>query len=324
MALPECLRIHLEPCRAVSDAEVHSALLQDPAGYLEHLEERLQSIADGSLELDLPPKRIFEDPGDSGDFRVMPCVVCGGGTRVKTVKIVGTDLVGRIVPDQVTVGKALVLHPEENFVTHVVDACALSSVRTAACAALAARRLLPGARSMTVVGAGRVGFYAGILFRHTHSLDRVVFQDIVPKRAESLAETVGDDAFTEPWRGEPAPADIVLLATTSTSPFCALPRDSEGLTISVGADTHNQRELDDSWCQLDEIGVDTADGLCVGDLLAWRQAGLRIPVLRDLSEIYRTGAKPRAFISTGSALFDNLTLGYLVSVLDPTAPMAAV
>jgi len=80
---------------------------------------------------------LFSDPGDAGDFRVMPCVVRRGGRVRKTIKVVGTNLAQQVVPGQITVGKALALHPVENFVTDLFEACLLSSARTGACAALA-------------------------------------------------------------------------------------------------------------------------------------------------------------------------------------------
>ena len=125
------LRSAKEPVRLVDDALVHSLLLSDPMHYLGFLEQSLRDIAAGKTALTLPPKAVFDDGPGHGDFRVMPCVTKSADRIVKTVKVVGTNLVQRDVPDQVTVGKAMLLHPEENFVTHIFDANALSSIRTA-------------------------------------------------------------------------------------------------------------------------------------------------------------------------------------------------
>ena len=160
--LKEILRPAPEPVRLVDDALAHSILLADPAAYLAFLERELRDIASGDTALTLPPKAVFDDGPGKGDFRVMPCVTRGANRLVKTVKVVGTNLVQHDVPDQVTVGKAMLLHPEENYVTHLFDANALSSIRTGACVALAIRLLATRRRHLLFVGAGRVGFYGAV------------------------------------------------------------------------------------------------------------------------------------------------------------------
>lgn len=322
-SLPECLRLHDEPCRLVSDPEVHECVVRAPADYLAFLAGSLAAIARGSAQAEIPRKQIFADPAAAGDFRVMPCVVRSGEGAFKTVKVVGTDLVGRIVPDQVTVGKALVLHPEENFVTHVVDACLFSSARTGACAALAASKLCPQAESLTIVGAGRVAYYAGLLFAAGTGVRRIVLQDTISERADLMAIELGReldaDVESVAWNGVPSPSDALLLATTAAVPFVGLSSAAASLTISVGADTFEQRELDSTWSALPEIVVDTLDALEVGDLRAWAREGARLPKLRTLLGLYTEPqgvAQARLFISSGSALLDNLSLNWIVGGLE--------
>jgi ornithine cyclodeaminase/alanine dehydrogenase-like protein (mu-crystallin family) len=153
------LRTAAEPCAVITDQHAHRALTADPQGYFRHMLDSLQAIANGSITVDMPPKQLFADPGAASDFRAMPCVVRGASGTVKTVKLVGTNVRQQTVPDQITVGKALVIDSLENYITHIVDACLLSSARTGLCATLAIHLLASPRESLTVIGSGRVGYY---------------------------------------------------------------------------------------------------------------------------------------------------------------------
>src|SRR5919106_2306259 len=185
--LKSVLRVHPEPFEYVDERAVHVALTSDPAGYVSFFERGLLAIAVGDTRVELPAKKIFSDGAGQGDFRVMPCVSRNGKTVTKTVKVVGTNTVGRAVPDQITVGRALCLHPAENYVTHVFEACLLSSARTGACAAVAMAHLAPARRHVTIVGAGRVGFYSGLYAAARGGVEEIVLCDRDRDRATSAA-----------------------------------------------------------------------------------------------------------------------------------------
>ena len=315
--LPASLRLHPEPCQSVDDATVHRLLTDHPESYLSALETGLSEIASGAASVELPPKRIFDEDSEPGDFRVMPCVVRRGSKAVKTVKVVGTNLVGRDVPDQVTVGKALALDPEEHYVSHIFDACLLSSARTGACVTIASDRLAPRAETAEIVGCGRMAFYAA-LYLAQKGIREFRLRDVEPGRPELLARDLSPLLPGVCFEVGPSKsrADVLVLATTATVPFCEVADRGVQLTISVGADTQDQRELGESWSNATTIYVDTPDGIHVGDMLAWSQVGLMLPPLVDLLGLFRgTPAEPgpKLFISTGSALFDNLTIAYLLS-----------
>ncbi|MBI5396091.1 MAG: hypothetical protein HZA91_12415 [Verrucomicrobia bacterium] len=295
----------------------------NPAGYLTHLETALTAIANGKAQLERPPKMIFDDGPGKGDFRVMPCVFRQGASVIKTVKVVGTNVTSRVVPDQVTVGKALALHPEDNFVTHIFDACALSSARTGACVAVAAKRLASKRERIRIVGSGRVALYAALYLHALGGVKGICFQDPVPGRASALAawarERLAGTAASAGTTADPASEDILVLATTATAPICRPQDTGANLIISVGADTDDQRELDSSWATAAAIYVDVMDSFGVGDLRAWRKEGvISEGQVVELLQLLRDGNgdpppdKRRAFISTGSAIFDNLTIKYLL------------
>lgn len=317
------LRLSDEPCRYWSDHQVHAALTADPAGFIRFMTEGLRAVSEGLAQIDMPPKQIFADEdsvgdfrGDlRGDFRIMPCVLRWGDRHWKTVKVVGTNNAQRIVLDKITVGKALVLHPEENFVTDVIDACILSSARTGACAAIAAEALGAPRARVAIVGSGRVGFYSALYLCAQGGISRLDFHDTVAVRAELAARTL---AAIYPHieigarSGEPD-ADLVIVATTSIRPILHPARTPAVTVISLGADTDEQRELDPAWRQEADLFVESLDSLRYGDLKHWGVPPSEVTELSRLITSGRQAARGRSvFISTGSALFDNLAIGYLL------------
>jgi ornithine cyclodeaminase/alanine dehydrogenase-like protein (mu-crystallin family) len=324
-ALDQVLRTTAEPCRYYTDREVHAALAKAPAEYFAHVRGILRNIAAGSAELELPPKQLFDDPDDGGDFRVMPCVVKQGGRTWKTVKVVGTNLRQVTVPDQITVGKALAIHPEENFISHIFDACLLSSARTGICVALAVDQLAATPRSFSVVGAGRVGYYAAFYLLSLHPGASLALFDHTPGRAAQTAGLLARQFPGSVCRASTTPVmagvDVLVLATSSKAAFCGPDQCEAPLVISVGADSDQQHELAPGWVGAADIYVDSMDSLNFGDLHQWMLAGsLRPQEVTDFFSLLATGPQGRkeraVFISTGSALFDNVTISYIIGQED--------
>lgn len=328
-ALPGTLRVGEEPCRHYTEVEVHAALTADPAGYFAFAKQIISALAAGRAEVTAPPKQVFVDPRTGGDFRVMPCELRLGSRVMKTVKVIGTNTVQRKVPDQITVGKVLVLDPEENYVSAVFDACLLSSARTGLCAALAIDVLARGRQRLVVIGSGRVGYYAALYAITACGVGQVSFCDSVPGRAEDMAKWFGgafpgvqSDARTP---GAITAADVVILATTSAVPVASPPCWGANLVISLGADTDTQAELDPAWARYADLYCDSLDSLRFGDLRAWSEAGQIdaasvTGLLESLRQPPPASERPRVFVSTGHALFDNLTACYL---LEPEATRSA-
>lgn len=320
--LRQVLRINPEPFVYFDEYQVHRILTKNPAEYLGFLYRQLGDIARGDARLELPPKQIFHDlPGDA-DFRVMPCVVRMDGSACKTVKIIGTNTRQQKIPDQITVGKAFVIDSGENFVSHIFEACLLSSARTGACAALATKLLAPARSTLTVIGAGRVGYYATLYTASLGGVEAIRIADNDPARAARTAALLArrlSGLVIEAVSLRSLPdTDVAILATTSREPLCPPPAGGAGLVISLGADTDNQRELTPAWIDCADIFVDTLDSARFGDLAAWQKAGLvSADKLVDLFQVLRqadlpSASRPRVFISTGSALFDNLTISYIL------------
>ena len=317
-------RVHPEPFTYVEEATVHAALTAAPVAALDHVEQALAALVRGDLRLDLPSKVIVEDPEDGGgDFRAMPCVVRGGGHALKVVKIIGTNVAQQSVPDQITVGKAFVLHPVENYITHIIEACLLSSARTGMCAALATRHLAASRRRVRIIGAGRVGYYCAVYLAALGDVDEILFSDRDGERAAvaaaaATATVPGSTTFAAAVAGAAPAEDVLVVATTSSAPVCGPEDTPAALVVSVGADTVTQHELDDAWPAVADVYTDSQDSFRVGDLLGWIDRGaVQADCVPTLLSLLRDGAREsgrrRVFVSTGSALMDNLAVGYLLA-----------
>lgn len=317
--LQQVLRIHDEPYRYFDDLQIHHMLTSSPQHYLDHLLELLHSLASGESSLELPNKLVFDDADAFSDFRVMPCVIRHPQRVRKTVKLVGTNNHQQQVPDQITVGKAFALDEKENFVSAGFAGCLLSSARTGACAAIAAGLLADHAEHVSIVGAGRVGYYAAFYIAARGRLKKISICDSIEDRARDTAQllrqTCPELVITASPQQEQQ-ADVVVLATDSHQAVYGHEPVSADLIVSVGADTHWQHEVSEQLLDRVSVCVDTLDSFNCGDLKQWN-AENRIDKDRvtDLLSLLREKPdiqKPALFISTGSALFDNLTIDYLL------------
>ena len=317
------LRVNKEPYQYITESDIHAALIEKPAHYLGHLRSCLEAISAGTAKMDLPAKQIFSDTGSDGDFRVMPCVINYPDRTVKTVKLVGTNTLQQVIADQITVGKAFMIDSDENFISHIFEGCLLSSARTGACAALAAERLGNDSRRLVIIGAGRVGYYSALYISTLLPINEIIIHDLDEQRAQQCAQQLDlqlPNCTISASHNMPEEAcDILVLATTSRTPLYKKTSVASRLVISLGADTDCQHEVDEYWSTRADVYVDTMDSQRYGDLRQWIADSLvNAEDLTDLFTVIRNGVnsesdKPRLFISTGTALFDNMTMDYLVN-----------
>jgi ornithine cyclodeaminase/alanine dehydrogenase-like protein (mu-crystallin family) len=319
--LANLLRISTEPCTYIDDKQVHGFLTDNPVEYFQFVKSCLQDISAGKASLEMTPKQIFTDKDCEGDFRVMPCVIRRNGGVSKTVKIVGTNIQQSVVPDQITVGKAFALHPKDNYISHVFDCCLLSSARTGVCAALAMYLLAEDVEKLSIIGAGRVGYYSALYSCSILSVKEVNICDEHAGRAGDLVKLLAgifpEIQFQESNSLTQNDSDAIVLATTSKQPICSPDDSSASLVISLGADTDDQHELHEDWVGNAEFYVDTLDSARFGDLSLWQKSDLiSVDDLTDLFSILRNpkniSAGRKVFVSTGSAIFDNITIAYML------------
>lgn len=325
--LQQLLRIFPEPYVFHDDQAVHQALTARPRDFLDHLHDGLCAIAHGRATLDLPPKAVFIDPDKRSDFRVMPCVIRYPDRVRKTVKIVGTNWPRQIVPGEISVGQAFALQAEENFIEAGFGACILSSARTGACAATAMRLLAPGANRVAIVGAGRVGYFAGLYAAALGAAGPIAFCDLDEKRAALAGQLIARDypdiqpatfeiSALRSGTSDPLQPEVLILATDSEQPLFDASGHQPQLVISVGADTDWQREIHPDVLKHYPVVVDAPDSILWGDLKRFQASGLMagqsIPDFNTLISQPQTRPKRALVVSTGSALLDNLTIDYLL------------
>jgi ornithine cyclodeaminase/alanine dehydrogenase-like protein (mu-crystallin family) len=326
-ACARVLRIHPEPFVCVDELKIHRLLTRDPRSYLSFVQKTIESVARGRFGIVLPAKQVFTDT--LGDFRLMPCVLTKDGKHFKTVKLIGTNLLQKKVPDQITVGKAFCLHPNENFITHIFDACLLTSARTGALAALAVKKMSPKAKTVGLIGSGRVGFFAAFYLSVLMPSASILIHDSDPQRAAWLSR-----ALTARLKGKRVCAsgllsvkqcDSIILATPSKKPVLSAKNVRAKTLISLGADAVNQRELHDAWAMQADIYVDSKDAFKSGDLRAWVQKKVvsrhRVKHFFKIFLDRRNGnSRKKILISVGSGLLDNITIAYLLGQINGKKP----
>ncbi len=148
-----------------------------------------------------------------------------------------------------------------------IDGNEITSRRTAAASALAASYLAPAkARSLLVVGCGRVGGLVPEAFRTVRPIERVAVWDRNEVAAQELAarlQTQGLDAFVATDLGLAArEADIVSCATLATEPVIEGAWLGAGSHLDlIGSFTPQMREADDAAFVGARLFIDTREAL---------------------------------------------------------------
>ena len=126
----------------------------------------------------------------------------------------------------------------------VVDGPTLTAIRTGAVCGLATRLLAPEeASTLTVLGAGAMGFDQVEAIRAVRPIGRILVWSRDEAKARALAERVGGAAVTD-RDAAVAEADIVSCATPSSEPLFAAESVRPGTHINaVGAFTPEMAEL---------------------------------------------------------------------------------
>lgn len=325
MDLEKLLRLQKEPCIFVNDIEEHHLLMEHREDYFKHFEEGFRFWAANPDKVMITPKQIYTSPEIKGDFRVMPCQIHVDEGSINTVKLVGTDEEERVVKDKISVGKAFIFHPTDNYIMGIFDACILSSIRTGACAALGFKYLGGNAKRVGIIGCGRVGYYSAEFISMFPSVETLVCYDTNPLNLECFKELVSvrgikceyPMTIDEVKRS----SDALVLSTYSPVSLISgadLKSNNIQFISSSGADADNLSELDPTVSEvISKVYVDTEHSLKVADLKRWKAQGLiRTEDVIELKEIIGGRHKPdmtkiRLFVTTGFAFLDCLTLDYM-------------
>ncbi|RVG23082.1 ornithine cyclodeaminase family protein [Sinorhizobium meliloti] len=163
----------------------------------------------------------------------------------------------------------------------LMDGNAITSRRTVATSALAARFLSrEDARSLLVIGAGRVASLIPEAYQAVRPIEKVAIWDINIDNARALAKSLGDRGIcaeiVSDLEQAVGRADVISAATLSTSAIIKGAWIKSGTHIDlIGGFTPNMREADDVALALSKAYVDTREALHeAGDLIQPIEAGV--------------------------------------------------
>jgi alanine dehydrogenase len=206
-----------------------------PERALEAVREAFVAYARG--EWTMPPK-VYVPAYPAGDFRAMPALG-GGHSLLKWV----TSFPGNPQQGLPTVmGLVLVSDASNGVLRAVLDAAAVTALRTGAAAVLAAETLgRSDAESAAVIGAGVNGRAAARTFLARGR--RVLLWDVDESRARAVAEELGADVA--PSRDEALAADLLVTVTPGREVLLREGALRPGQHASLmGADGPGKQEID--------------------------------------------------------------------------------
>lgn len=203
----------------------------------------------------------------------------------------------------------------------ILDGGELTARRTAAASALAGRYLVrPGAKTMVMVGAGRLAAHLVAAHASEHAITDVSIWARDPRKAEETARTIELPGVrvhvARDLEAAVREADIVSAATLSTAPLIQGAWLKPGAHVDlVGAFKRDMRETDDAAVAASTIFVDTREGVLGegGDILQAIASGAidRSAIAADLADLVTTrhagrrdDAEITLFKSVGAALED--------------------
>jgi ornithine cyclodeaminase/alanine dehydrogenase-like protein (mu-crystallin family) len=186
------------------------------------------------------PSKVYVEAPPDGDFRAMPAA--GGGYAV--LKWV-TSFPGNPARGLPTVTGVVLLSDATNGeLLALLDAGAVTALRTGAAAVLAAETLgPPGARKASVIGCGVNGLAVARTF-----VDRgreVLLFDARPGHAESVAAALGREASAGATLADALASDIVVTVTPGRERVIGTGSLRPGQHVSLmGADGPGKSEID--------------------------------------------------------------------------------
>lgn len=212
-------------------------------------------------------------------------------------------------------GVIVVMDVERGVPLAILDSALITTLRTAAATAVAAKYLArESASTMAIVGCGTQGRASLEAVRRVRPIDTAYAYDADPAAAERFAREMGarvaatiDEAM--------ATADIVVTCTTARAPILDARHLHPGLFIAaVGADNPEKQELTPAVLRESTVVVDILEqAATMGDLHHALEAGAltRDDVRGELADVIcgrvpgrRTSEEIFVFDSTGTALQD--------------------
>lgn len=256
--------------------------------------------------------------GQQGTLLLMPAWSPSQGyLGVKTVSIYPGNA-GRSLPGLFST--YILYSVETGEPLALIDGNEITSRRTAAASALGASFLSrKDARSMLLLGAGRVASLVPYAWRSVRQIERVGVWDINPAQGRRLAEQLCSDGFdayvVDRLDTDTCAVDVISAATLSTEPLIRREYLRSGTHVDlIGGFTPAMRETDDACFAGTSVFVDTDEAATkAGDLLSPLGNGViaRKDIRSDLAGLCRARHAGRVsddeitvFKAVGTALED--------------------
>lgn len=226
-------------------------------------------------------------------------------------------------------GAILLFDTETGCLLAVIEAAAVTNIRTAAASALATKLLAgPELRTVAIIGAGTQGRQHLQALAATHPLKGGYIWDISPAQADKLAQWGRHHTglnFKTPENLAQAVegSDLICICTPATTPVLRGEWLQPGTHInSVGFSGPQGRELDDEVLKKSKIYVDWLETIMYdcGDIIRPLAEGLisREDILGDFGDMVTSGVPLRQspqditlFKATGVAIEDIACADYL-------------
>ena len=303
----------------LNQAEVEQLL--DMEGCIEAMAGILEALARG--ELFQPLRTIAFPPGESSGIGLMPAHRSGGSAAysLKTVCVFPDNPTRGLDAHQ---GTVTLFSGETGQVRALMNASAITAIRTAAVSAVATRLLArDDASELAIVGSGVQGRSHIEAMRAVRPWARIRVASRTNENAQALAEETGAEAaesVEEAVRG----ADVVVTATNSSEPVLRHEWLKPGAHVNaVGSSVKTARELDTATIAAGSLFVDRRESTLneAGDYLFAAEEGAIGPdhIKAEIGEILigkhpgRTSPEElTVFKSLGLAVEDLAAAEYVV------------
>ncbi len=221
-----------------------------------HLIEAVREafIDHGNGNCVMPPKTYVTLPG--GDFRTMPSYL--PGLQIAGVKVVNVhpDNHARGLPT--VMGMTILLDPPTGEPVAILNATALTDLRTGAVAAVATDALSSKKNgTLGIIGAGRQARSGLLAISEVFQVESVRVWSRNDKTATRFAEEFPDLNITVTSLEQASDATVLLTTTPSTKPLINNEWVADGTHINaIGADAPGKQELDPNLLTRSQIFVD--------------------------------------------------------------------
>ena len=290
--------------RILSESDVRSLVTPREAQVV--VEEAFRDFSNGISRM--AARVTVPIPGIMGNIRLLPAVKVMPFPRPMPptrgylgVKVY-TGYVGPVFKDTSLDRFTVLLHDmKTGALLAIVAARYLGALRTGATAAVATKYMAnPGARTLTVIGAGEQGETQVTNLAALLGPSRILLADTVLENADDLAARLDSEGLqvetTTDLESAVRQADVLCTSTTSRTPFVKKEWLKSGAHVNaIGANLANRREIEPDLLRASRLVVEYREQALqeAGDLVMAIEAGEATAdaIAADLGEVV-TGRAP--------------------------------